>query len=144
MFRSSRQTFTLIAFAVLAAVCSLPAHANTCNPQKALTLLTKGQTASVNGDKAEAVDIQLRAADATWDCYRDKAQSAQTRGTMGKATADILNGAAQDADAAGESDKAVKIAKLALAAYKTIATDRSLPLEIRTYADGAVEAAMSP
>lgn len=131
-------------FVLLGAVCATPAHASSCNPQKALALLAKGQTASVNGDKAEAVDLQLQAADAAWACYQDRSQTAHIRGTMGKAAADILNGAAQDADSVGESDKAVKIAKLSLAAYKTIAADRSLPLDIRTYADGAVEAATSP
>jgi hypothetical protein len=128
---------------MLVALGGSTAFAN-CNPRNALNLLTKGQTASVNGDKASAVDIQLRAADAAWDCYMDKAQSAHIRGTMGKAAADILNGAAQDADAAGQEQKAIKIAKLALKAYQTIAADRSLPLDIRTYADSAVEAATSP
>lgn len=134
---------TLLAFAALVALAGSSAYAN-CNPQNALKLLTKGQTASVNGNKASAVDIQLRAAEAAWDCYLDKTQTAHVRGTMGKAAGDILNGAAQDADAAGEEDKAVKIAKLALKAYRTIAADRSLSLDIRTYADSAVEAATSP
>jgi len=122
-----------------------PAEASsTCNPTKALNLLRQGQVASVDGNKKKAVAIQMHAAVEAWICYQDQTQSARVRGTMGKAAAHIANGAAQDAEAVGDDRGAVKLAKLALTAYKTIARDRSLPLDIRTYADGAVEAATSP
>jgi len=122
---------------------SAPAVAAECNPAKALTLLKQGQAQSVNGEKSKGVDTQVRAADTAWACYKDADLPAESRGKMGKASADILVGASQDADALGEG-RAVTLAKLALSRYKILAKDRSLPLSVRVYADSAVQAATSP
>jgi hypothetical protein len=142
--RSSRLLILLAAAVSVMPFAATPARASSCNLTKALNLLTRGQTESVNGNKATAVDTQLQAAREGWICYEDRNQSSEVRGKMGKASADILNGAAQDADAAGDQDKALRIAKLALAEYKQLARDRTLPLAIRVYADSVVQAATSP
>jgi len=63
---------------------------------------------------------------------------------MGKASADILVGAAQDADAIGNDKAAKAMALLALVEYRALAKDHSIPLEIRVYADSAVQSATSP
>jgi hypothetical protein len=137
-------TIALSAGIIVALFVSAPVRASSCNPMKTLALLRQGQTQSVNGNKTEAVDTQVKAANEDWVCYQDGDQSSETRGKSGKASADILNGAAQDADASGDEARAVQLAKMALARYKVLARDKSLPLDVRVYADSAVQAATSP
>lgn len=135
------------AFAALVlTLCSQarPVDASVCNISKTLALLRQGQTQSVEGDKARGLNTEVAAAPEAWICYQDHNQSSTIRGNMGKASADILNGAAQDADAIGNGPKAVRLALQALSEYKTLARDRTIPLQIRVYADSAVQAATSP
>jgi hypothetical protein len=134
----------LTAGSIAALFVPAPVSASSCNPTKTLALLRQGQTESVNGNKTEAVDTQVKAATEAWICYQDGDQSSEIRGRSGKASADILNGAAQDADASGDAARALQLAKMALARYKVLARDRSLPLDVRVYADSAVQTATSP
>ena len=134
----------LTALTLASASSPHPADASACNLSKTLALLRQGQTQSVEGDKAHGVDTQVAAAREAWICYQDRNQSSTIRGNMGKASADILNGAAQDADAIGNGPKALRLALQALSEYKTLARDRTIPLQVRVYADSAAQAASSP
>ncbi len=145
MADKKRLLMSIFAALILAAICAPPpAAASACNPAKTLALLRQGQTQSVEGDKARGADTQEAAAREAWLCYQDHGQSSTMRGNIGKASADILNGAAQDADAIGNGQKALRLALLAVSRYKTLARDRTIPLQIRVYADSAAQAATSP
>jgi len=109
---------TSIATVALFLAASNPLSASGCNPTKALVLLKQGQTEAVDGKKTQAVDTQVLASREAFKCYQDHGQSSATRGTSGKAAADILNGAAQDAESSGDHPKAVTLAEMALALYR--------------------------
>lgn len=146
MRAQSLRSIIVVAFTISIFATSpiLVATAESCNAPKALALLRRGQTQSVNGDKEKGVATQFAASKEAWFCYLDASLNSKTRGVYGKASADVVLGAAQDAEAIGQHKVAVALATLAVNEYQKLARNRALPLEIRTYADSAVQAATSP
>jgi len=118
--------------------------AESCNAPKALALLRLGQSQSVDGEKEKGIITQFAASKEAWFCYLDPFLNSKSRGTYGKASADVVNGAAQDAEAIGQHKVAISLVMLALKEYRALSHNHSLPLEIRVYADGVVQAATSP